>query len=225
MDIRRLFRCMGRGTWMLIGVGATLLYLTAADFVISIKPAVSFEDMLDGKEVKVGSRVAAELVFAMDYFASESTYTRYEDGSRSGSRKSGNYYLIPTAEGYIALKSRQADVSALDALSEETFEYMNNGPEPSTVIHMQGKVERMEGTLAGYYEEYLEELGYSEAEIDAFGEPLVIRYLNFIAVQSMFAAALLILFLDIFFLQRRYRRAGEDRGFKRAEDLPDPRSY
>lgn len=37
MDIRRLFRCMGRGTWMLIGVGATLLYLTAADFVISIK--------------------------------------------------------------------------------------------------------------------------------------------------------------------------------------------
>jgi hypothetical protein len=210
---------------MLIGVGATLLYLTAADFVISIKPAVSFEDMLDGKEVKVGSRVAGEVVFAMDYFASESTYTRYEDGSRSGSRKSGNYYLIPTAEGYIALKSRQADVSALDALSEETFEYMNNGPEPSTVIHMQGKVERMEGTLAGYYEEYLEELGYSEAEIDAFGEPLVIRYLNFIAVQSMFAAALLILFLDIFFLQRRYRRAGEDRGFKRAEDLPDPRSY
>ncbi len=225
MDIRRLFRCMGRGTWMLIGVGATLLYLTAADFVISIKPAVSFEDMLDGKEVKVGSRVAGEVVFAMDYFASESTYTRYEDGSRSGSRKSGNYYLIPTAEGYIALKSRQADVSALDALSEETFEYMNNGPEPSTAIHMQGKVERMEGTLAGYYEEYLEELGYSEAEIDAFGEPLVIRYLNFIAVQSMFAAALLILFLDIFFLQRRYRRAGEDRGFKRAEDLPDPRSY
>ena len=225
MDIRRLFRCMGRGTWMLIGVGATLLYLTAADFVISIKPAVSFEDMLDGKEVKVGSRVAGEVVFAMDYFASESTYTRYEDGSRSGSRKSGNYYLIPTAEGYIALKSRQADVSALDALSEETFEYMNNGPEPSTVIHMQGKVERMEGTLAGYYEEYLEELGYSEAEIDAFGEPLVIRYLNFIAVQSMFAAALLILFLDIFFLQRRYRRAGEDRGSKRAEDLPDPRSY
>ncbi len=225
MDIRRLFRCMGRGTWMLIGVGATLLYLTAADFVISIKPAVSFEDMLDGKEVKVGSRVAGEVVFAMDYFASESTYTRYEDGSRSGSRKSGNYYLIPTAEGYIALKSRQADVSALDALSEETFEYMNNGPEPSTVIHMQGKVERMEGTLAGYYEEYLEELRYSEAEIDAFGEPLVIRYLNFIAVQSMFAAALLILFLDIFFLQRRYRRAGEDRGFKRAEDLPDPRSY
>ncbi len=225
MDIRRLFRCMGRGTWMLIGVGATLLYLTAADFVISIKPAVSFEDMLDGKEVKVGSRVAGEVVFAMDYFASESTYTRYEDGSRSGSRKSGNYYLIPTAEGYIALKSRQADVSALDALSEETFEYMNNGPEPSTVIHMQGKVERMEGTLAGYYEEYLEELGYSEAEINAFGEPLVIRYLNFIAVRSMFAAALLILFLDIFFLQRRYRRAGEDRGFKRAEDLPDPRSY
>ena len=225
MDIRRLFRCMGRGTWMLIGVGATLLYLTAADFVISIKPAVSFEDMLDGKEGKEGSRVAGEVGFAMDYFASESTYTRYEDGSRSGSRKSGNYYLIPTAEGYIALKSRQADVSALDALSEETFEYMNNGLEPSTVIHMQGKVERMEGTLAGYYEEYLEELGYSEAEIDAFGEPLVIRYLNFIAVQSMFAAALLILFLDIFFLQRRYRRAGEDRGFKRAEDLPDPRSY
>ena len=101
---------------MLIGVGATLLYLTAADFVISIKPAVSFEDMLDGKEVQVGSRVAGEVVFAMDYFASESTYTRYEDGSRSGSRKSGNYYLIPTAEGYIALKSRQADVSALDAL-------------------------------------------------------------------------------------------------------------
>lgn len=224
MDIRRLFRCMGRGTWMLLAVGATLLYLTAADFVVSIKPAVSFEDMLDGKEAKVGSRVAGDVVFAMDYFASESTYTRYEDGSRSGSRKSGNYYLIPTAGGYIALKSRQADVSALNALSKETFEYMDNGPEPSTEIYMQGKVERMEGTLAGYYEEYLEELGYTAAEIEAFGEPLVIQYVSFIAVRSMFAAALLILFLDLFFLRRRYKRAGEDRGFKRAEDLPDVRS-
>ena len=218
MDIRRLFRCMGRGTWMLIGVGATLLYLTAADFVISIKPAVSFEDMLDGKEVKVGSRVAGEVVFAMDYFASESTYTRYEDGSRSGSRKSGNYYLIPIANGYIGLKCRQADVADLDKLSEETFTLLQTGTEPTTTVFMEGNVEVLEGKVATYYQEYLEELGYTKAEIEAFGTPLVIRYVSFNAVRIMFLIGVVLVILGLFIM---IRRANYVSGLPKASDLPN----
>ncbi len=153
----------------------------------SLKPAVSFQDIIDGEEVKEGTHVAGNVVYAMDYFASESSYTKYSDGSRSGSKKkSGNYYLIPTATGYIGLKSREADVSALNDLSDETFEFISCGAEPKTEIFMQGTVKKMDNKLAGYYQDYLEELGYTQEEIDEMGQPLYIEYVSFGAVRVMF---------------------------------------
>ena len=114
MDIKKLFRSIGRDTLMLLVLGGMLIYLSAEDFVVSFKPAVSFQDMLEGTKVKEGSHVAGDVVYSLGYFASETTYTKYKDGSRSGDRKNGNYYLIPTAEGFVGLKSRQADVAGLD---------------------------------------------------------------------------------------------------------------
>jgi len=121
LNIKKLLGGLGRDVLLLFVIGGVLLYQTAGAALVSIKPAVSFEDMLDGAEVKPGTHVAGNVVYAFDYFASETSYTQRSDGSRSGDRKNGNYYLIPIANGYIGLKCRQADVADLDKLSEETF--------------------------------------------------------------------------------------------------------
>ena len=106
MDIRKLFGAFGKDVLILLVMGGVLLYQSAPNFLVSFKPAVSFADMLDGKEVREGMYVKGDVIYVLDYFASESTYTQRQDGSRSGSKASGNYYLIPTAEGFIGLKSK-----------------------------------------------------------------------------------------------------------------------
>ena len=218
MNIKKLFSGLGRDVLLLFVIGGVLLYQTAGTALVSIKPAVSFEDMLDGAEVKPGTHVAGNVVYAFDYFASETSYTQRSDGSRSGDRKNGNYYLIPIANGYIGLKCRQADVAALDKLSEETFTFLQTGAEPSTTIFMEGNVEVLEGEVAIYYQEYLEELGYTKAEIEAFGTPLVIRYVSFNAVRVMFLIGVVLVILGLIIL---IRRANYESGLPKASDLPN----
>lgn len=220
MNIRKLFEAFGRDVLFLIIIGGVFLFQSAADAFVSLKPAVSFEDMLNGAEVKEGTHVAGDVIFALDYFASESTYTKRQDGSRSGSKKSGNYYLIPSYDGYIGLKCRQSDVAGLDRLSEETFDYLNGGAEPSSAVFMEGSVEVMADTLARYYKEYLQDMGYTDAEIEAFGTPLVIQYVNFTAVRAAFVLGFVLFAAGVFIFLRRYRR---ESGLKKAEDLPDVR--
>lgn len=220
--MKRLFRVFGRDVLILLVFGGSLLFTSFSNFIVSFKPAVSFEDMLDGAKVKEGDHVAGNVLYSLDYFASQTSYTRYKDGSRSGERKSGNYYLIPAGEaGFIALKSRVADTAALDKLSEETFEFLNGGPEPSTEIFMEGAVHPMEEKLVGYYNEYLEDLGYTQDEIKALGVPLLVEYTNFRAVQIMFVAGILLILLGGWILFRRYKRDLEGSGLPTAEDLPD----
>ncbi len=206
---------------MLFLFGGIMVCSSFSDFIVSFKPAVSFGDMLEGEEVKAGTHVNGDVVYVLDYFASQTTYTKYSDGSRSGSRKSGNYYLIPTADGFIGLKSRQADVAALNQLSEETFEFISSGTEPSTAIAIEGAVKPMETDIAQYYKDYLAELGYTEEEIEAFGEPLVIQIRNFLAVRIIMLLGILLLVLAFVILVRSYKRAVRGSGLPKAEDLPN----
>ncbi len=152
MDIKRFLEGFGKGTLLMLFVGGIMLYQTTSEFLVSLKPAISFADMLEeGTVLRPGDHVGGEVVYALDYFATESTYTRYSDGSRSGDRKAGRYYLIPTASGFVGLKSREQDVAALDTLSEETFTYLESGAEPSTQIYTEGIVQVMEGDEAGFF--------------------------------------------------------------------------
>ncbi len=220
MDIKKLFRSIGRDTLMLLVLGGMLIYLSAEYFVVSFKPAVSFQDMLEGTKVKEGSHVAGDVVYSLGYFASETTYTKYKDGSRSGDRKNGNYYLIPTAEGFVGLKSRQADVAGLDKLSEETYNCIENGTEPATKVFMEGTVHAMESDVAKYYRECLQEQGLTDAEVEALGQPLVIKYVSFNAVRIMFALGIVLLLIMVLLIRVRYRREMRGSGLAKAEDLP-----
>ncbi len=220
MNIKNLFGSIRMDIVMLVMFGGILLFQSASAFIISFKPAISFEEMLDDKEVKAGSHVAGDVVYVFDYFASQSTYTKRSDGSRSGSRKSGNYYLIPTATGFVGLKSRQADVEALDTVTDETFKFLETGTEPTSTVFIEGIVSPMEAKIAQYYREYLGELGYTEKDIDDMGEPLLIENVSFTAVRVMFVLGIVFLFLAFFLLRLRYKRLCRGSGLPRAEDLP-----
>lgn len=221
MDIKKILRAFQMDVLVLLIFGGTLIRLSSADMFVSLKPSISFEQMLNGSEVKAGDCVAGNVLYALDSFAAQSTYTRRSDGSRSGSRNSGKYYLIPTSSGYVGLKSRQSDVEALDTLSEETFQYLETGSEPTTTLFMQGSVKVMEDSLVKYYTEYLEDLGYTEAEIQSMGEPLVIQYTNFTAVRIMFAAGIVLIVLAFLLLRLKYKRILRRSRLNKAEDLPN----
>ncbi|MCI8417640.1 MAG: hypothetical protein HFI33_09160 [Lachnospiraceae bacterium] len=222
MDIKRFFRAMGIDMWILLAFACGMFYMSARDFVVSLKPIISFEDMLNGEELKVGSHVEGNVPFIIDYFATETSTTKYKDGSTRSS-KNGRYYLIPTATGYVGLKGREVDVSELGKITDETYEYLMGGPEPTTEKYMTGVVDPMDDELAGYFYEYLEDMGYTQSELDAMGEPLVIKFVSFTAVRIMFAISIFLLILTVFLIIRKYKKEGQGSGLKRAEDLPSQR--
>lgn len=99
MDIKKLVRSFSTNILILMVIGGVMLFQSAGHMLVSLKPAVSFQEILDGEEVKAGSHVKGDIVYVLDYFATESTYTQRSDGSRSGDKANGKYYLLPTAEG------------------------------------------------------------------------------------------------------------------------------
>ena len=89
MKLGAIFRGLSTAVMMLFMIGGMILYLTTGDMIVSFKPAVSFEDMLDenSEGMKAGQHVKGNVKYVLDYFASESTYTKRSDGSRSGPKK------------------------------------------------------------------------------------------------------------------------------------------
>ena len=85
---------------------------------------------------------------------------------------------------------------------------------------MEGVVKPLEGNLVNYYNEYLEELGYTEAEIKEMGEPLVIEYVFVTGVQIVFAIGVVLLLLAFFVLWRKSKKIARGSGLNRVEDLP-----
>ena len=187
--MKHIFRGINWGVIMLFAIGGMLLFQSIPEDIIALKPAISFEELLEeGTQVKAGDHVSGKVPYVFDTFASEETYTQYKDGSRSAGKASGMYYLVPTADAFIAMKGRQADVEVLDGLIEETWTYMMTGEEPAAEFSMDGKVEVLEPQLAGYFKDYLrDELELTDDVIESLGEPLVVRYVNFTACWVMTA--------------------------------------
>ncbi len=223
MKFKYILGGLNWGVIMLIAFGGIMLFQAIPEDIISLKPAISFEDMLDEEtEIKAGAHVSGKVPYVFDAFASEETYTRYSDGSRSGSKASGAYYLVPTADAFIAIKGRQADVGVLDDLIDETWDYLLTGEEPTSEFSMEGKTEVLEPQLAGYFQDYLrDELELSDSEIDALGDPLVVRTVNFTACWVLTAIGLVLILLGALLFRRGYRIARYGSGLNCAEDLPD----
>ncbi|MCI8387531.1 MAG: hypothetical protein HFE63_03575 [Clostridiales bacterium] len=205
--IKKLISCFNTGIFILLGIGIMLVCMNFADTICSFKPAISFDDLLDeNTKVKAGSHVAGNVEYVIDYFATESTYTQYKDGSRSTSKANGRYYLIPTYDGYIGMKCRQVDVSSLEKICDETWDYLDGGALPTTEYFMEGRVKKMESDIKKYYNEYLIDMGYTTFELEQMGEPLLIDYTSFTAVRVMFLIGVVLIALGVLFLVKSWKR-------------------
>lgn len=206
ISINRIFKSFSSASIALLFIGIALFGSSISITITSLIPATSYDDLLDGAEVKVGTHVAGEVAFVLDCFAEESTYTVRSDGSRSGSENSGNYYILPTADGFIALKSNSSQVSKLDKLIDETWDYLMYGTEPTTVIKVEGRVEKMESDVLRYYNKYMLNNGYTQEELDIMGEPLLIKYGNFAFMRILTLGGIVAFLVAIFLVRREYKR-------------------
>lgn len=201
--MRKLFSSLTRISLALLIIGASSILVNFEHFVTSFRPAVSFQDLLDGEQVQKGNHVAGDVIYSFPPFASETTYTEHKDGSES-ERASGNFYIIPTAEEFISLKTDQDLVESMDILTNETIEFFETGSEPTTQVYCEGQVIEMEDEeLLGFYNEYLVEFGYTEAEIDAMGTPLIIEYVDFQLVRIMFIGGIVLVLAGIAIIIRK----------------------
>ena len=60
------------GVILLVLFGGMMLFQSIPEDIIALKPAISFEDMLEeGTEVKAGAHVSGKVPYVFDAFASE----------------------------------------------------------------------------------------------------------------------------------------------------------
>ena len=85
-------------------IGIMALFMALPEFFISLKKPVDF-NMLTDAEIKSGLHVEGDVYLILDTFATEETYTKNSDGSRTPSKVSGYYYIIPVGEeSYIGIE-------------------------------------------------------------------------------------------------------------------------
>ena len=67
MKLGAIFRGLSTAVMMLFMIGGMILYLTTGDMIVSFKPAVSFEDMLDenSEGMKAGQHVKGNVKYVI----------------------------------------------------------------------------------------------------------------------------------------------------------------
>ncbi len=172
--MKTVFESFSKGVLTVLVIGAVLAFLAAGYGIPSMKPAKDFDYLLDN-DPKEGMHIKGKVLYTYDCFASEETYTKRSDGTQSMAKTSHYYYVIPTYSGVMALEVPADAYKSMEKLLDETIDYMMGGAEPSTAIQVDGCVKKMSTEMKDLLEEYLEEAGYTQAEIADMGPLLVIK--------------------------------------------------
>ena len=75
--MNKIMQSINGSILILFTAGMILILLSFSGFITSFLPPVTFEDLLNGREIKIGSHVEGNVVYALDYFASDTTYETY----------------------------------------------------------------------------------------------------------------------------------------------------
>lgn len=207
MNVKRLINSLRGINIVVLGLGVMLLVLTAEKFVISLKPAVTFDELLE-TEPKEGMHIKGNVAYTYDSFASEETWTERRDGSRTAAKTSSYYYVIPAADTYLGLEVPTKLHSGMDTLAEETYDFLMTGAEPQAEVPVNGSIIKMNSELTKYMKEYLAEGGFSESEIAQLGEFYCVDYWAESAIRGMFAGGVVLLILAILLIRGSYIRIG-----------------
>lgn len=216
MKIRTFLKGFSPLSIILIVFGCIIIAagIKEGDIIQLMMPSHDYDYVLENG-LKNGDHIKGDIYYNVGGFASQSTYTQYED-HRSGSKTSGYYYIIPVGEsGYAAIYVRNDDKSTMDKLEDETYEYMNGGEAPKSVLHFNGVATKMEKHLKGLeklFKDQLKEWEFTDAEIeemlaDTDGEFLVLEGpADATVVFIMEGIGVVLAVLGIFFFIRRYKK-------------------
>lgn len=218
--IGRLIRSLSGGSLLSLFFGCILfgVMIKDGDFPQLLMPSHDYDYVMENG-LKKGQHIKGELFYSLGSFASEESYTQYEN-SRTASKTTGYYYMIPVGEdGVAAIFIRKADLDAMERLTEETYEYLKGGDIPQTEVHFEGvalKMDRNLEGLEGAFRDELEYLGYTESDVEEMlsswsdNECLVIYGpAQMSAMYVMTAIAFILVLIGIFFIVRNYRREVE----------------
>lgn len=189
--------------------------IKVGDFPQILMPSHDYEYVLENG-LKEGQHIKGEIFYSLGSFASEESYTQYEN-SRTASKTTGYYYMIPVGEnGMAAVFVRKDDLNAMDALTNETYNYLMGGDVPQTEVHFEGVAVKMEKNLAGLesaFRDQLEYMGYSDSEVEEMlatysdGECLVLEGPADMSVMYvMMIIVFAVILLAIFLIVRGYRK-------------------
>lgn len=214
--IGRFFRSLTKFSAGLFICGCIFLWtmIKVGDFPYILMPSQDYEYVLENG-LKEKQHIKGEIFYSLGSFATEESYTQY-DTYRTASETTGYYYMIPVGEGGMAaIYVRKDDVKAMDALTEETYNYLSGGEIPRTEVHFEGVAVKMEKNLEGLegaFREQLEYMGYTESEVERMleacsdGECLVLEGPADVSViYVMMAIVFAILLLSIILIIRNYR--------------------
>lgn len=204
--MKKLIYSLSSRVLVFFAAGMILILFSFSGFITSFLPPVTFEDLLEGKEIKTGSHIKGDVIYALDYFASDNTYEKNSEGFIIPRKNSGNYYIIPFNSGYLGLKTDRSHIMAFDKLTEETYLFLKGGPKPNLKIFIDGEIIPMDRNLIPYFHSYLSEAGYSEEEINAMGSPFLIRPRAFFISRILFTSGIILLLFSAVIFRKIYRR-------------------
>lgn len=148
-------------------IGIALLAGNWNLFWISIKPGYDVEYLLDNG-AREGMHVSGKVPYTYDCFANM--------GDFDDTRVSAYYYALPAAEGMMILNIPPQKQKDMEKLLEETYAYLDGGSWPVSQVPVEGYVTKAQGRLPYLLSRYMLEIGYTQEEIDAIGQPLMIQY-------------------------------------------------
>ena len=212
----RLIRSFSIGILMLLLLGGMILYMTIGDFIVSLKPGKSFEELMDMDKVKSGMHIKG-ILYAYGPFAKEETYTQNSNGSRTPSKTSHYYFAVPVSggNGCIALEVSASGNQAMNDLTDETLEYSLGGVSPTAVATVDGITKKMEDDMKKLFQNYLKnDLGFTEEQIEGMSMIFIEQPYSMRTVQIMFLVGLIPFALGIFLLIRNYKKNAPDTIFR-----------
>ncbi|MCM1082485.1 MAG: hypothetical protein NC428_03320 [Clostridium sp.] len=215
--MKRLMKSFSRASLILLFIGIVMLasLIKGGTFPQIFMPSHDYDEVLEDG-LKKGQHIKGDIYYSFGSFASQESYTQYEN-SRTASKTTGYYYLIPVGEqGVAAIYVRKDDLSAMKTLTAETEAYLMGGELPKTTVHFDGTAVKMEkhlDGLEGAFRDGLKEMGYTESEIEEMistytdGECLVLYGPADMSVMYvMTAIAFVLILIGIVLVVVKYRK-------------------
>ena len=203
-----LFQKISRAGLVLVLIGAALLWFSLGDAIISLKAPKSFDDVLE-YGVAPGDHVKGSVPYLLDVYATLETWSENtKTHSVSNKKTSFQYYVLPAGDGYVGMAISSKNFSAADKLVDQTYDFLlDGGGIPTAELTADARVIVMEAELAQMFREDLQDYyGYTAADIEALGTPLLVEPRAFGTVQAFCGAGAAALVAGLAVLALHWRK-------------------